>query len=242
MNPTGLAFVQRALSGLEALGSAQVLEVGAYDYNGSARAAFQGLAVGSYVGVDIAEGPGVDVVCSVHDLCARFGPGRFDLVVATELMEHVDDWRNAVRQLKEVTREGGALILTTRSRGFPYHGYPYDFWRFEPEDGRRIFADWDIDLLEADPAAPGIFLKARKAGRPEADLAGIALYSILCGTRKLNHGPGDGDRVARMQEWERGLIDTPLAHRLYVRFWRRPWRNLEKAVARTLRGGGGPRP
>jgi SAM-dependent methyltransferase len=233
MNSTCLAFVKRVLSTLGAAGTARVLEVGACDYNGSARATFAGLQVDRYVGVDLIERSGEDLVCSVHDLHAQFNPGSFDLVVAMELMEHVDDWRSAIRQLKEVTREGGATILSTRSRGFPYHGFPFDFWRFELEDCRRIFADWDID------PEPGVLLKARQAGRPSADLSGIALYSILCGRRTLDHTPVDVDRVARMQEWRRGLMDAPLGRWLqvlYWQFWRRPLRKLEKAVRRSSRG------
>lgn len=79
------------------------------------------------------------------------------------------------------------IYITTRSKGFPYHGYPWDFWRYEIEDIRKIFRDFEIITLEKDHLAPGVFLKARK---PEnyvpTDLSGIALYSMILGRRTRN--------------------------------------------------------
>lgn len=114
----------------------------------------------------------------------RFGPEPFDVVISTELLEHVVDWRLVVRNMKEVLKHGGCIYITSRSKGFGYHAYPYDFWRYEVEDIRRIFADFEIVVLKKDHEAPGVFLKARK---PEnyapIDLSDIALYSIVLGRR-----------------------------------------------------------
>jgi len=77
------------------------------------------------------------------------------------------------------------IYITTRSKGFPYHGYPYDFWRYEIEDMKEIFKDFEIIKLEKDPKAPGVFLKARKPKNYTGpiDLSGICLYSIVLGKR-----------------------------------------------------------
>jgi hypothetical protein len=86
--------------------------------------------------------------------------------------------------LKTVLRPGGILLITTRSKGFPYHDYPSDYWRFELDDMQRIFSDMSIEALEGDPSEPGVFVKAR---RPEVfkpnDLSAVNLFSIITGDR-----------------------------------------------------------
>src|SRR5438128_488597 len=185
-NEACLEFGRRHLLPDEITGK-KVLEVGSMDVNGSLRAIVQRMAPSAYVGVDIATGPGVDVVCRVSELVARFGEAAFDTVISTEMLEHVRDWRVAVSNMKRVLKVGGTIVITTRSPGFPYHGYPYDFWRYEPDDIRTIFADMQLQALASDPLAPGVFLKARKPDPfVERDLAHVALHSVVVGGRTLS--------------------------------------------------------
>jgi hypothetical protein len=71
-----------------------------------------------------------------------------------------------------------------RSYGFPFHAYPYDFWRYEIEDLQRIFSDLEIIKLVRDHEDLGVFLKARKPfDYNPNDLQGIALYSMILGRK-----------------------------------------------------------
>lgn len=81
------------------------------------------------------------------------------------MLEHVRDWRAAITNLKTVTRPGGTLLFTTRSRGFGFHGYPFDYWRYELSDVRTLFGDFEILALEPDASEPGVFFKGRKPAR-----------------------------------------------------------------------------
>jgi SAM-dependent methyltransferase len=180
-NPQCIEFVRTSFANEEVAGS-RVLEVGSLDVNGSPRQVLAELGAAEYVGVDIVDGPGVDVRCGVSHLVEQFGENAFDVVVSTEMLEHVQDWRAAVSNLKRVVRPGGVLVVTTRSKGFPLHAYPYDFWRYEQSDVRAIFSDFSIELLENDsPVSPGVFFKARKPAHDfaEQDLGGLRLHSVL---------------------------------------------------------------
>jgi len=176
-DPDCLHFAERVLSKADIEGK-DVIEVGSMDVNGSVRPIIGQLGPKSYLGVDVVEGPGVDEICNSGELLTRFGPESFDVVATTEMLEHVRDWQETVSGLKRILRKNGVLLLTTRSRGFPYHAFPFDFWRFELDDMRAIFSDMEIEALERDTSCPGVFIKARK---PEAfEENSLDDYSLYC--------------------------------------------------------------
>jgi SAM-dependent methyltransferase len=191
MNTAVLDFLASVLDRSEIEGKT-VLEVGSLDVNGSARTVIEPLGPSNYTGVDIQAGRGVDRVLSVSFLTDVFGPEAFDVVVSTEMLEHVQDWRWGVSQLKRVTVPGGRVILTTRSPGFHHHGYPHDFWRFTEDDIRRIFADLEDVEVRSDPTAPGVFVTARRpVDLVEADLT--------CVQVDTSPPPPDGPLVPRVR-------------------------------------------
>ena len=182
-----------------------VIEIGAMDVNGSLRPHVESLGPSRYIGVDIEAGPGVDVICNAERLLAVFGPESFDVVISTELLEHVRDWRRVVGTMKRLLKSEGTLLITTRSNGFPYHGYPYDFWRYELSDMRVIFSDFTIEALESDPQDPGVFIKARRPRAfEERDTSDIELFSVIREDRCLDIAEAELVKfMARMFEGER---------------------------------------
>jgi SAM-dependent methyltransferase len=190
-NQACLAYGRERLGRAEVRGR-RVIDVGARNVNGSLRPVVEQLGPSSYLGVDIEPGAGVDEVCPAENLVERFGPESFDVVICTEVLEHVQDWRAVVSNLKRLVAPGGVLLVTTRSIGFPYHAFPHDYWRFENDDMRAIFADLEVESLEDDPGPPGVFMTARRrADFTETDLRDYELYSMPRGGRCRDLGRGE---------------------------------------------------
>lgn len=92
----------------------RVLDVGSLNVNGTNRRLFNG---GSYLGVDILPGDGVDLVGTVHDV-----QGEFDVIISTEMLEHDPGWRESVLGMIARLAPGGFLILTCAGPGRVEHG------------------------------------------------------------------------------------------------------------------------
>ncbi len=137
----------------------RVLEIGSRDENGTIRDLF----TGSYIGIDMRDGPGVDVVMDGHHL--DYPARAFEVVICAETLEHDSAFWLTLGEAGRVLAKGGHLLLTTRGNGFAEHAYPSDYWRFMPSSVARLAglagcATW---TMQADPQAPGVFLHGVKA-------------------------------------------------------------------------------
>lgn len=183
MHPSVMQFLRERVVADEIIGM-EVLEVGSQDVNGSPREVLLPYKPKKYIGVDFTHGKGVDVVMDVKDLTTYFGVDWFDVVISTEMLEHAQDWRSAVAQIKSVLKPGGLLIITARGPGFPFHGYPHDYWRYTVDDFKRVFFDTWIHHVgpDTDRCSPGVFLKARKTeATGTVDLSEIHVSPVVRG-------------------------------------------------------------
>jgi SAM-dependent methyltransferase len=198
---TVLRFVATCLSRAEVEGRS-IVELGSR--NSTIRPLLAAWHPAEYVGVDLRPGPAVDLVSSAADAPRQLHGRQFDLVLSTEMLEHVRDWQGAVLAMKRLCRPGGRILLTTRSPGFLYHGSPFDFWRFDGADLRSIFEDCQVLACEPDPAEPGIFLFAAvPAGYGPTVVEERAIYSIVLGRRTGTLPDGLGFRLRRA--WVAGI-------------------------------------
>ena len=94
----------------------RVLEVGSYDVNGSNRDLIE---ANEYVGVDLVEGPEVDLVYDGISLALNT---QFDLTISSECFEHDPNWQNTFKNMISYTRAGGCIIFTCASKGRLEHG------------------------------------------------------------------------------------------------------------------------
>lgn len=185
----------------EEIENKRVIDVGSHNYNGNMSIFAEKMNPKEYIGVDMIAGPGVDIVCLAEDLVEKFGENSFDTVISNELMEHARNWRDVISNMKRVCKPGGTLLLTTRSKGFKIHAYPHDYWRYEVEDMKKIFSDFEIELLIPDPQAPGVLIKAKKPQNfKENNLEDIALFSVVTDKRSFSLSDQEVNNFIARQE------------------------------------------
>jgi SAM-dependent methyltransferase len=96
---------------------AEILEVGSRDINGGVRDLFDDC---TYIGTDVSEGPGVDMIGLAHMLA--FPDGYFKTVVSTEMLEHDPHWEKSLRNMARMVAPGGMLLITCATTGRLKHG------------------------------------------------------------------------------------------------------------------------
>lgn len=117
---------------------------------------FRGLIESSgfaYHAIDTQAQPGItlDAVCAIDqplpDELLSITRGGFDLVLCTEVLEHVLDWPAAWANLHRLLAPGGRLIITCPFI-YPLHEEPYDFWRATPHALRRFAERFGFFIVE----------------------------------------------------------------------------------------------
>ena len=96
----------------------------------------------SYVGVDPVENPRAELRGSVEELPVE--DESFDVVLCNQVLEHCDDPRRAVSELRRVTAPGGRVLASTHGV-MAYHPSPTDYWRWTHAGLEKLFrenAEW----------------------------------------------------------------------------------------------------
>jgi SAM-dependent methyltransferase len=96
-----------------------------------------------YVGTDVVPGPLVDRVCPLEAL--DFPDESFDLVLCTQVLEHVRFPEQSLAEIGRVLRPGGHAFVSTHGT-YPFHPHPTDYWRWTQQGLEALFAD--VDRLE----------------------------------------------------------------------------------------------
>jgi SAM-dependent methyltransferase len=106
-----------------------------------------------YVGVDSAPGPQVDQVAAAESL--PFEDEGFDLVLCTQVLEHVQDPAATLKEIHRVLKPGAGVLVSTHGV-FLYHPDPpdsdQDYWRWTHaglEKTIRSCGSWEEVTLQA---------------------------------------------------------------------------------------------
>jgi hypothetical protein len=125
----------------------KILDVGSYDVNGTMKPIFE---KGQYIGLDMEEGPNVDIVGVSHEI--PFEKDEFDIIISSSCFEHDDMFWISFQEMCRVLKPGGYMYIQAPSNG-PYHGWPGDNWRFYI-DSWKALEKWgkklgyEIELIE----------------------------------------------------------------------------------------------
>ncbi|WP_143694841.1 class I SAM-dependent methyltransferase [Variovorax sp. JS1663] len=107
------------------------------------------------VGVDMLEGPGVDLVLDLErDLPGDVG--QFDHVECMSVLEHSRrPWLLAANIQRLMAP--GATIFCTVPFCWRIHGYPSDYWRMTPDGVRELFpeVEWTALMLASNELTDG---------------------------------------------------------------------------------------
>lgn len=94
-----------------------VLDIGSFDVNGNEEFLFED---SKFYGLDLMEGPGVDIVCSAHEYDAP--DETYDTIISCECWEHNPFYAESIRNAVRLLKSGGLFLFTCATTGRPVHG------------------------------------------------------------------------------------------------------------------------
>jgi len=98
-----------------------------------------------YVGADLIEGPGVDIILDVHDI--DLPSESVGTVLLMDTLEHVEFPRKAIEEIHRILKPNGVLIMSS-VMNFQIHDYPNDYWRFTPEAFRSLLKPFASSFVD----------------------------------------------------------------------------------------------
>jgi SAM-dependent methyltransferase len=162
------------------------------------------------VSLDLRRGPGVQVVGDAQAL--GIADAVFEVVLCTEVLEHLPEPQKAIDEMFRVLKPGGELLLTTRFL-FPIHDAPHDYFRYTKYGLRHLLRRFDILELQEETDAVGTLavllqrlgMQAQTLGRtPLRALWLIAAQAVRPFSFLITREYGDSRRRSR----EHGIMTS----------------------------------
>ena len=162
------------------------------------------------VSLDLRPGPGVQVVGDAQAL--GIADAAFEVVLCTEVLEHLPEPQKAIDEMFRVLKPGGELLLTTRFL-FPIHDAPHDYFRYTKYGLRHLLRRFEILELQEETDAVGTLavllqrlgMQAQTLGRtPLRALWLIAAQAVRPFSFLITREYGDSRRLAP----ERGIMTS----------------------------------
>lgn len=137
-------FVHERLSSFPTL---SIADIGSFDVNGTLKPLFRRDGW-IYTGFDLTAGPNVDRVLSSPYDWPEVPSDYFDVVVSSQVLEHVPKPWRWLPELRRIVRPGGLVyVCTPNTIGF--HEYPVDCWRAWPDGIKALAEDAGLTVISA---------------------------------------------------------------------------------------------
>lgn len=154
----------------------RVLDVGSYDVNGTYKPLFSDAGY-EYVGLDITEGPNVDIVPNDMYDWEKVENESFDYIVSGQAFEHIEFPWLTINEMKKKLKEDG-IICVIAPNSIGEHRYPIDCWRFY-SDGMRALASWcNLEVIEVSVGGVPSFNCEKEFDHISNDVCLVACKSI----------------------------------------------------------------
>jgi SAM-dependent methyltransferase len=103
--------------------------------------------LGRYLGADLASNPRAALTCEPGGR-VPLPDGAAEVVLSTQVLEHVADPEAYLLECRRLLRAGGVLLLSTHGT-WPYHPDPVDYWRWTSEGLRRQIEEAGFAIAES---------------------------------------------------------------------------------------------
>lgn len=105
----------------------------------------------SFIGLDVVDGPNVDIVMT-KPYRIPLKSNSVDVLVTSQTFEHIPFFWATFLEIARVVRPDGLVFLCAPSRGHPHAAF--DLWRYYPDSMRSLAAFSRMRLLEAHTDLP----------------------------------------------------------------------------------------
>ncbi|MFM7155089.1 MAG: class I SAM-dependent methyltransferase [Bacteroidota bacterium] len=103
--------------------------------------------VTEYLGADIERNKSADLVISLPSGKVNSSDSRFDILLSTQVLEHVTDPKRYLEEAHRLLKPGGTLVLSTHGY-WMYHPDPTDFWRWTRDGLERTISAEGFEIIE----------------------------------------------------------------------------------------------
>ena len=102
----------------------------------------------NYFGLDLKEGPNVDIVVADPYDWKEIKDQTFDVVISGQAFEHIEFFWLTMEQIDKVLKPGGLCCIIAPSKG-PVHGNPVDCYRYKVRGIEALAKYVNFNILES---------------------------------------------------------------------------------------------